>query len=95
MVAYNTTKTLLFMPRIIWTRPESGTVPEGPMNFSFSFQLPTCAQGTDIRLPHSYAAQHIGLSAHVTYTLRVDLFRKGFRRHERSDLSYNIQVCID
>jgi hypothetical protein len=94
MVAYNMTKTLLFMPRIIWTRPESGTVPEEPMNFPFYFQLPACAQGTNIRLPHSYAVEHIGLSANVTYSLRVDLFRKGLRRHERSDLCYNIWVCI-
>jgi hypothetical protein len=94
MVVYNTTKTLLFMPRIIWTHPESGTVPEGPMDFPFSFQLPTMVQGTETRLPHSYAAVHIGLSAHVTYSLRVDLFRKGLRRHERSDLCYNIWVCM-
>lgn len=71
------------MPQILWSRSENATAPEESTSFLFSFQLPTYAQETSIRLPHSYAASHTGLSAEVTYELRVDLFRKGLRRHER------------
>lgn len=69
------------MPRILWTRSTSPTVPDGPEDFAFSFQLPTNVQGTP--LPHSYATAHIGFNADVTYQVTVDLFRKGLRRHER------------
>ncbi|CAG8624672.1 13295_t:CDS:2, partial [Acaulospora colombiana] len=84
MAVYNSTKTLLLKTQVLWTRPESATCsPEAPSTFPFSFPLPTYIQGSDIRLPHSYATIHPGLNGDVTYQVRVDLYRKGLRRHER------------
>ncbi|PVG02407.1 hypothetical protein CPB86DRAFT_780351 [Serendipita vermifera] len=84
MAVYNSTKTLLLKTQVLWTRPENATSsPEAPAKFPFSFTIPTYIEGSDIRMPHSYATIHPGLNGDVTYQVRVDLYRKGLRRHER------------
>ena len=83
MTVYNASKTLLSKFQVLWTRENDVAVPREPTEFSFSFPIPTTIQGTNVRMPHSYATMHTGLGADVTFTVRVDVFKKGLRRHER------------
>ncbi|KIM31384.1 hypothetical protein M408DRAFT_327612 [Serendipita vermifera MAFF 305830] len=83
MAMYSASKPLLSKFKVLWTKSENSSTPEEPKELSFSFPFPVNAVGTNIRLPHSYATVHATLSADVTYHFRVDVFKKGLRRHER------------
>ncbi|CAG7850620.1 SubName: Full=Uncharacterized protein {ECO:0000313/EMBL:CCA72175.1} [Serendipita indica DSM 11827] len=83
MNVYSSTKKLLSMTEVLWTRSDGSACPDTPQDFSFSFRIPTNVHPP---LPHSYATVHPGLNADVTYYVKVDLFRKGLRRHERQTM---------
>ncbi|KAI0048210.1 hypothetical protein FA95DRAFT_1558230 [Auriscalpium vulgare] len=50
--------------------------------FTFSIPFPTFISGEMGSLPPSYMAWSPGLSVETTYTLKLDVYRKGLRRHE-------------
>jgi len=72
-------KSVLYALNTIWTLPNP--LPSGT-RFPFSFPLPTCMRTTTAPLPPSYATVMPGLAAECRYTIRVDMYRKGLRRHE-------------
>lgn len=51
--------------------------------YSLSLPFPTYVTGGESQLPPSYAICHSGAFCDVKYSLRVDIVRKGLRRHER------------
>ena len=73
-------KTVLHTLNTIWKHPD-------PMptqtRFPFSFPLPSYMRSTNTPLPPSYATAMPGLAAECRYTIRVDMYRKGLRRHEK------------
>lgn len=48
----------------------------------FSIPFPSFVKGGTSPLPPSSAAWSPAFSAEVRYCVKVDIFRKGFRRHE-------------
>ncbi|KAI0038644.1 hypothetical protein FA95DRAFT_1529052 [Auriscalpium vulgare] len=63
------------------TTPEATFCPTEHV-FTFSIPFPTFVSGELSPLPPSYMAWSPGLSVETTYTLKLDVFRKGLRRHE-------------
>lgn len=53
-----------------------------PIPFSFEFPLNFMHIGRPTRLPPSFTTYQPGASSEVTYCLKFDMARKGFRRHE-------------
>ena len=72
-------KTVLHTLNTIWKFPDP--LPS-QSRFSFSFPLPSHIRSTTTPLPPSYATVMPGLAAECRYTVRVDMYRKGLRRHE-------------
>ncbi|KAI0316740.1 hypothetical protein OF83DRAFT_1193364 [Amylostereum chailletii] len=51
--------------------------------FTFNLSFPIVVQGTeDILLPPTYGSWAPGFSCEITYALKIDVYRKGLRRHE-------------
>lgn len=48
----------------------------------FSIPFPSFVNGGTSPLPPSYAAWSPAFSAEIRYCVKVDIFRKGLRRHE-------------
>ncbi len=51
--------------------------------FAFAIRFPTHIDGHDDPLPPSYTVYQPGISTEIQYSLRVDITRKGLRRHEK------------
>ena len=82
MVIHTTPKPVLSTSQVLWARTEGQASPEEPEEFLFSFPIPTRTIEGDVALPHSYAVSHPGMRAKVAYHVRVDIVKKGLRRHE-------------
>ena len=53
-------------------------------DYPFAIQFPATADGRpDDALPPSYTVYQPGITTDVAYSFRVDIVRKGFRRHEK------------
>ena len=51
--------------------------------FPFAIQFPHYVDGGRDTLPPSYTVYQPGISTEIFYTFRVDISRKGLRRHEK------------
>ncbi|KAI1787881.1 hypothetical protein LXA43DRAFT_1027308 [Ganoderma leucocontextum] len=51
--------------------------------FAFAIRFPTDIDGQEDPLPPSYTVYQPGISTEIHYSFRVDITRKGFRRHEK------------
>ena len=51
--------------------------------FGFAIQFPTYIDGQRAPLPPSYTVYQPGISTEIHYSFRVDITRKGLRRHEK------------
>ena len=72
-------KTVLHTLNTVWKLPDP--LPS-QTRFSFSFPLPSHIRSMTTPLPPSYATVMPGLTAECKYTIRVDMYRKGLRRHK-------------
>ncbi|TDL27251.1 hypothetical protein BD410DRAFT_761961 [Rickenella mellea] len=56
--------------------------PNASAQYSFSLPFPTYVSGKNYLLPPTCSIYHPGITCDITYELRIDLTRKGMRRHE-------------
>ncbi|TFY77411.1 hypothetical protein EWM64_g6602 [Hericium alpestre] len=49
--------------------------------YSFSLPFPTLVKGSASPLPPSFSAWSPGVSTEITYVVKIDVYRKGFRPH--------------
>ena len=61
--------------------PKQSAVLKG--EFPFAIQFPHYVDGGRDPLPPSYTVYQPGISTEIFYTFRVDISRKGLRRHEK------------
>ncbi|THH10988.1 hypothetical protein EW146_g8197 [Bondarzewia mesenterica] len=54
--------------------------------YTFSIPFPSYVKGGMSPLPPSYAVWTPGVSCDVSYVLKIDVFRKGMRRHEEKSI---------
>jgi hypothetical protein len=56
-----------------------------PTETEISIPIPPTVElkGYPVELPPSLSVYHPGISCEITYVLRIDMVRKGFRRNER------------
>ena len=52
-------------------------------DFPFAIQFPQYVDGQHDQLPPSYTVYQPGISTEISYLFRVDIVRKGLRRHEK------------
>ena len=52
-------------------------------DFPFAIQFPATIDGRADPLPPSYTVYQPGITTEIAYTFRVDIVRKGLRRHEK------------
>ncbi|KAI0646901.1 hypothetical protein C8Q79DRAFT_593917 [Trametes meyenii] len=62
---------------------EAGGIAPVSGEYSFALQFPHYIDGGTEPLPPSYTVYQPGVSTEVTYQFRVDVVRKGLRRHEK------------
>ncbi|KAF8604404.1 hypothetical protein BDV93DRAFT_507724 [Ceratobasidium sp. AG-I] len=73
--------TVLHKSHELWSHQSSSSCPhraKQDMNFSFSFSLTSEKD----EIPPSSSAQLHRANAHISYIVRVDMFRRGMRMHE-------------
>lgn len=78
---FNTTGTILYKTTLYNPSPSPSGSINGPYLFSIPF--PTYFPGKRSLLPPTYTVQHLAASYKITYFLRIDLTRRGLRKHER------------
>lgn len=61
--------------------------------FPFALQFPHYIDGGRDSLPPSYTVYQPGISTEIFYTFRVDISRKGLRRHEKYADSSSYRSC--
>ncbi|EJF65713.1 hypothetical protein BD309DRAFT_879131 [Dichomitus squalens] len=73
---------ILKKKQVVFTAPakQSATL-KG--EFPFAIQFPTYLDGQHDPLPPSYTVYQPGISTEIHYSFRVDISRKGMRRHEK------------
>ena len=52
-------------------------------DYPFAIQFPATIDGRTDPLPPSYTVYQPGITTEIAYTFRVDIVRKGLRRHEK------------
>jgi hypothetical protein len=72
----------LFSSSLVLSCPPDGTFSPTEESFPFSIPFPSYVSGGTSSLPPSHATWMPTLSCEVEYCVRVDVYRKGLRRHE-------------
>ena len=83
-----TKKKILHMSQILFQVSPGEEFPAGGAQYRFSFPLPTYVTGGREHLPPTCSLTHAGMAGNVTYSVRVEMLRKGkLRANERFVIS--------
>jgi len=83
---------ILRMSHILFQSPSSEGSCPGPsgLRLAFSCPIPSYITGNTLPLPPSIAVLHYGMSGHITYSVKVEMIRKGrLRQNERLKTFFN------
>jgi len=67
---------------VVLSSPPRGEFAPTEVNFPFSIPFPSYVSGGAASLPPSYVSWSPSFTSEVEYCVRVDVHRKGLRRHE-------------
>ncbi|KAG8949342.1 hypothetical protein FRC03_000374 [Tulasnella sp. 419] len=76
------TRVVLFEHKILWSETPGEAPPSTPTEFPISFPLPTYARGRNTALPPTATMITPCMEGDVRYSIKIDMCRKGLRRHE-------------
>ncbi|KAG8957525.1 hypothetical protein FRC03_010056 [Tulasnella sp. 419] len=76
------TKNVFSHTEIVYTNDDPAFAGKSDLRHDFSFPLPSQCSGSSDPLPPSSYLMFPGVECHVAYHVKVDMFKKGFRRHE-------------
>lgn len=75
-------RIVLFHDVILWSSSGSEPRPMEPRTFYVTFPLPTYSRGRGTPLPPTMSQSFPSLEVQVRYGVKIDMVRKGLRRHE-------------
>ncbi|KAG8908142.1 hypothetical protein FRB99_000170 [Tulasnella sp. 403] len=75
-------RIVLFHSVILWSSSRDGPPPSEQRKYPISFPIPSYARARTTLLPPTMTASFPGLDTEISYSIRLDMVRRRFRRHE-------------